>query len=291
VAAGPEDDKRRSEIKFIVGTVDVNTGEGSRSIVRTDAATADISQRSSVGVDVDQSKSTGLSTYRGQATLSTGDSKVTLRERERAVAVAGTGTISAKVRLPETPTLQRPDENAAFDPKKKAPVEMRWSAVKDAARYRLQIAHSRLFIPDSVIIDQSDRIRPETTVMVNEEGTFFWRVAALGKGNLASEWSAPRKFKVQASAAAGASSGPEAAPPALVLQRPQVNGTIVIVTGKADPGAGVTVNGEPAETDSTGTFRKVISFTKEGLNTVEVRASDGAGNQTVRRENVVIQIF
>jgi hypothetical protein len=291
VAAGPADDMRRSEIKFIVGTVDVNTGEGSRSIVRTDAATADIAQRSSVGVDVDQQKSTGLSTYRGQATLSTADSKVTLRERERAVAVVGTGAISAKVRLPEVPALLRPDDNAAFDPKKKAPVEMRWSIVKDAVRYRLQIAHSRLFIPDSVIADLSDRVRNEATVTVNEEGTFFWRVAALGKGNLASEWSAPRKFKVLSTGAASAAASSEAVPPALSMQRPQVNGTIVIVTGKTDPGAGVTVNGEPAETDATGTFRKVISFSKEGLNTVEVRAADGAGNQTVRRENVIIQIF
>ena len=291
VAAGPEEDKRRSEIKFIVGTVDVNTGEGSRSIVKTDAATADIAQRSSVGVDVDQAKSTGLSTYRGQATLSTGESKVTLHERERAVAQVGSGTISPKVRLPETPTLLRPDENASFDPKKKAPVEIRWSVVKDAIRYRLQIAHSRLFIPDSVIVDLSDRVRNEATVTVNEEGTFFWRVAALGKGNLASEWSAPRKFKVLASGAASSAPGPEAASPTLTLQRSQVNGTIVIVTGKIDSGASVTVNGEPAEIDATGTFRKVISFNKEGLNTVEVRATDGAGNQTVRRENVIIQIF
>ena len=40
--AGEGEPKRQSEIKFIVGTVDINTGEGSRSIVRTDAATADI---------------------------------------------------------------------------------------------------------------------------------------------------------------------------------------------------------------------------------------------------------
>lgn len=291
VTAGPAEDKRRSEIKFIVGTIDVNTGEGSRSIVKTDAATADIAQRSSVGMDVDQGKSTGLSTYRGQATLSTGESKVTLHDRERAVAVAGSGTISPKVRLPEAPILLRPDENASFDPKKKAPVEMRWSVVKDAMRYRLQIAHSRLFIPDSVIVDLSDRVRNDATVTVNEEGTFFWRVATLGKGNLASEWSAPRKFKVLTSGAASAAPGPEAAPPTLSLQRLQATGTIVIVTGKTDSGASVTVNGEPAETDATGTFRKVISFNKEGLNTVEVRATDGAGNQTVRRENVVIQIF
>jgi hypothetical protein len=289
ISAGPEEGKRRSEIKFIVGTVDVNTGEGSRSIVRTDSGTADIAQRSSVGVDVDETKAVGISTYRGEATLSTGGSKMVLKERERAVAVAGGGAIGPKVRLPETPSLLRPDDNATFNSRKKEPIEIKWSPVKDVTRYRLQIAQSRLFIPDSVIVDLADRVRSEASVTVNEEGSFFWRVAALGKGNLSSDWSAPRKFKV--SAGQGALAGGDGTPPSLSVQRPQVNGTIVIVAGKTDPGVAVSVNSEPAETDAAGNFRKIISLSREGLNTVEIRAVDGAGRQTVRRENVVIQIF
>jgi len=289
VSVGPEADKRRSEIKFIVGTVDVNTGEGSRSIVRTDAATANIASRSSVGLDVDKSKSTGLSTYRGEATLSTQGASVTLRERERAVASGGTGLISEKVHLPETPRLLRPEDNVTFDARKKEPIHIGWSAAKEATRYRLQIAQSRLFIPDTIIVDLADRTRTEATVTVNEEGAFFWRVAALGKGNLSSEWSAARKFKVLSDASR--TTGPDTVPPDLVVQRPQVNGTLVIVTGRTEPGATVTVNGEPADTDAAGSFKKIISVAREGLNTIEVRAVDGAGNQTVRRENVVIQIF
>ena len=80
-------------------------------------------------------------------------------------------------------------------------------------------------------------------------------------------------------------------PPDLVLNRPQVNGTLVIVSGRTEPGATVTVNGEAADLDASGSFKKVISMTREGINTVVVRAVDGAGNETVRRENVVIEIF
>lgn len=280
---------RRSEIKFIVGTVDIDTGDSSSSTVMTDAARAEIASRSSVGVDVDQSKTTGLSTYRGSATLATGDARVTVGERERAVASYGGGGISAKTRIPDAPSPRRPEDGSVYDLKAPSPIHLAWTPVRESARYRLQIAQSRLFVPDSIIVDLSDRTRPEANVTVNEEGSYFWRVAALGKGGLSSEWSAARRFKVTAGGSkAGA---PDTVPPDLVLARPQVNGTIVIVSGKTEAGASVTVNGEPADPDSTGGFKKIISIHREGLNVVEVKAVDGAGNQTVRSENVVIQYF
>ena len=65
------------------------------------------------------------------------------------------------------------------------------------SRYRLQIARSRLFIPDSIVI-VDDRPRPEAVVTVTEEGAFYWRVATIGKGNVISEWSPTRRFKVLA---------------------------------------------------------------------------------------------
>ena len=280
---------RRSEIKFIVGTVDIDTGESSRSTVMTDAARAEIASRSSVGVDVDQTKSTGLSTYRGSATLATGDSQVTVEARERAVAAYGGGGISAKSRIPDSPSPKLPEDGSVFILKDRTPIRLVWTAVRESGRYRLQIAQSRLFVPDSIIVDLSDRVRPEASVTVNEEGSYFWRVGALGKGGLSSEWSPTRRFKVTAG---GPKSGtPDTAPPDLVLARPQVNGTIVIVSGKTESGASVTVNGEPADPDATGSFKKIISINREGLNVVEVKAVDGAGNQTVRAENVVIQYF
>jgi len=288
-AGSGEEGMRRSEIKFIVGTVDVNTGEGSRSIVRTDAVTADIAQRSSVGLDVDAARNTGVSAFRGSAELSTGTgARVTLGERER--TVASTSGIAPKVRLPEPPRQLAPDENVTLDARKKEPIVLRWTSVKDAGRYRLQIAQSRLFVPDSIVADLSDRTRPEASVTVNDEGSFYWRVATIARGSgLVSEWSAARRFKVLSPT--GRAGVPDTTPPDLVLQRPQVNGTLVIVSGRTEPGASVTVNGEPADPDPSGSFKKIISLQKEGLNVVEVKAVDGAGNQTVRRENVVIQIF
>jgi len=285
--AGEGEPKRQSEIKFIVGTVDIDTGEGSRSIVRTDAATADIGARSNVGVDVDTSKTTGVSAYRGRVTLSTGSGSVTLGDRERVVARVGTG-LGPKTVLPDPPRPLAPDDTAVFDLNRREPVTLKWSPVPNAVRYRLQIARSRLFIPDS-ILSVDDRARPEAAVTATEEGAFYWRVATLGKGNVVSEWSPTRRFKVLAGGPR--SGGPDTVPPELVLSRPQVNGTLVILSGRSEPGSSVTVNGEPADVDATGAFKKVISFQREGVNVLTVRAVDGAGNETLRRETVMIEVY
>ncbi len=286
-AGGPGEEKHRSEIKLVVGVIDTNTGEGTRSIVRTDAATADIASKSSVGVDVDPSRATGVSTYRGSATLSTEKGeKVTIAEHERVVASARGGGFGPKIRLPDTPSPAAPDNNVVLDLRRAEQVSIRWSRVPEASRYRLQIARSRLFIPDSIIVDLNDRQKTEAVVNVTEEGSFFWRVAALSKANLASEWSAARRFKVVSGNASGS---PDKRPPDLVLERSKVIGNLVMVSGKTEPGAMVTVNGEPADLDSTGAFRKMISMDRDGLSTIVVKASDGSGNETVRKENVLIQ--
>ena len=280
--------QRQSEIKFIVGTVDVDTGEGSRSIVRTDAAVADIASRSAVGVDVDRTRTTGVSAYRGRVTLSTDSGSVTLRDRERVVARLGPGGLGAKVTLPDPPRPLAPDDTAVFDLNRRQPVTLKWAPAGAGARYRLQIARSRLFIPDSIVV-VDDRPKPEAIITVTEEGAFYWRVATLGAGNVASEWSPTRRFKMLAGGPR--SGGPDTVPPELVLARPQVNGTLVILSGRTEPGSGVSVNGEPADVDATGAFKKVISFQREGVNVIAVRAVDGAGNETLRRETVMIEVY
>lgn len=285
---GAGETRRQSEIKFIVGTVDINTGEGSRSIVRTDAATADIASRSTVGVDVDPSRTTGVSAFRGRVTLSTESGSVTLGERERVVARAGAGGLGPKVKLPDPPRMLAPDDATVFDLNRRQPVTLRWTPLKEATRYRLQIARSRLFIPDSIILTD-DRPRPEATIEVQEEGSFYWRVATLGAGAVVSEWSPTRRFRVLRGGRI--SGGPDTVPPELVLSRPQVSGTLVILSGRTEPGAALTVNGEPADVEASGAFKKVISMHREGVNVLVVRAVDGAGNETVRRETVMIDVY
>jgi hypothetical protein len=78
-------------------------------------------------------------------------------------------------------------------------------------------------------------------------------------------------------------------PPDLVVFRPQVIGTTVIVSGKTEPGAKVTVNGEEADVDATGVFRKVINLPGGGVKPITIRAVGSSGLETLRKESVLVQ--
>ena len=285
--AGPGEEGKRSGIKLVVGVIDTNTGENTRTTVKTDAATADIGSKSSVAIDVDTSKTTGVSAFRGNATLTTENGqRVVLNDGERVVASARSGVLSPKVRIPDAPEPLAPDNNATFDLRKQEPVKLKWSAVREVARYHLQISRSKLFITDSLIQDLNDRVKTEVGISLVEEGTFFWRVAALGKGAVTSDWSEMRRFKV---AAGNLASAGKTRPPDLVLDRPKIISNYVLVSGKTDPGSSVTVNGEPADVAAGGVFKKMVLVTEEGQQWIVVKAIDGAGNETVKRESVLIQ--
>jgi hypothetical protein len=275
---------KASGAKIVVGASDVTTGERGRSILTTDVARADISKNSAVGVDSD-STTMNVATFRGKATLSTGNGpSVVLGERER--AAASRGGIGEKQRLPEPPEPLTPDDHAVFE-LGRSEVVLRWSAVKDATQYEFEIARSRLFVPDSISVKQT-RPKTETKIRVAEPGLYFWRVQSvrLEPRPLESGWTVPRRFKVVAEAEKAENTG---VPPDLVVYRPQVIGTTVIVSGKTEPGAKVTVNGEEADVDATGIFRKVINLPGGGVKPITIRAVGSSGLETLRKESVLVQ--
>lgn len=277
-----------SGAKIVIGSVETDTGDRGRVSLTTDAAHAEIARNSAVSIETDATR-TGLSTYRGEATLSTSSGQsVVLGERERAEVTKEKGTIGEKQRLPETPTILEPDDNAIFELGKRD-VLLRWSAVKEASLFQVQVARSRLFVPDSI---ERSKDFPKTTTEVrlkaNDVGLYFWRVQTIRRDprEVASGWSAPRRFKVVPHDTAAEKAG---VPPDLVVNRPQVIGNTLIVSGKTEPGATVTVAGEPADVDATGVFRKVITVTGEGLKVITIRAVNAAGLETLKKESVLIQ--
>ncbi len=283
------DGERVSGAKAVVGNVELDTGEGGRSTLTTDAARVDIAPSSAVSVDTDAER-TGVSTFRGRAQLSTSAGRsVTLGEHERAEASKQRGTISEKKRLPDPPALLEPEDNAVFEIGRKD-VTIRWSPVKDATGYQVQVARSRLFVPDSLFGSTAECPRTKTAarIPVTEAGLYFWRIQSVRRDprELLSGWSVPRRFKLVSQNAAAERTG---VPPELVVNRPQVIGNTVIVSGKTEPGATVTVAGEPADVDSTGVFRKVISVGGEGLRVITIRAINSVGLDTVKKESVLVQ--
>lgn len=281
------DTSKRVQVNIVIGEVNLQTGEQSRSVVTTDKATADVSQSSNVAIGSDKERNTRGDVLKGQAVISvtrTGE-KFTLGERES--VTIGAGGAGPRVRLPDAPGLLVPDDNATFDLRKVEPV-LKWSPVREAVRYKLQIARNRFFIPDSLVLNLSDRIHADATVQVTEEGTYFWRVATINKANVTSEWSPYRKFRMETTAASS-TPGRLKRPPSLSVRPPSVFDNIVTIAGKTDAGAAVTVNGEAVTLDPTGEFKKVISLASEGTSVIEVKAVDAFGNEAIRKVQVFVQ--
>ena len=275
-----------SQIKMISGAVNVYTS-GSISTVSTDAATAAIDRDSRVSVDVAPGDKTEVTSFRGRATVSTGKETVVLEGQERIAAAVGNRVISPKITLPDSPQPTLPADNRIYDLKTGDQVDLKWTKVPGAARYRLQISRSRLFVPDSTEVDLDDRVQASSRVKVSREGSYFWRVAAIDSSSIASDWSLVRRFKmVTEPVKAG---GGDGKPPELAVFSPQQMGNLFLIYGKTEPGAIVTVNAEPADVEPDGSFKKTITVERDGAAMLTIKAVDASGNETVKRVRVFVE--
>lgn len=276
-----------SQIKMVSGALNVYTANSS-STVTTDAATANVAKGSRVGIDVAQGEKIEVTAFRGNATVSTGKETVVLADREKIVAGVRTGITTAKVVVPETPQAMQPADNGVYDLKTGDQIDIHWGVIKNAVRYRLQISRSRLFVPDATDVDLDDRKTTTTRVRVSREGSYFWRVAAINADGVSSDWSQVRRFKMLTEPPPVATGGQ---PPPLTVSTPQQMGNLFLIFGKTAPGAIVTVNAEPADVEADGAFKKTITFDREGYAMLIVKAVDPAGNETVKKLRVFVELL
>jgi hypothetical protein len=275
-----------SEVKIVSGAVNVYTST-SPSTVATDDATAAIERNSRVSVDVAQGEKTEVTTYRGKTTVSTGLNTVTLEGRQRVVASARTGALSTRVSLPESPLPILPADNRTFDLASGGDVDLKWSRVPDAARYRIQISRSRLFVPDANEVDLDDRTGLSSRIKVSREGPYFWRIAAIDRAGVSSDWSSVRRFRMlEEPVRAGTG---DTIPPELSVLPPQQMGNLFLIFGKTERGAVVTVNADPADVATDGSFKKTVTIERDGYAMLVIKAVDASGNETIRRMRVFVE--
>ena len=157
--------------------------------------------------------------------------------------------------------------------------------MRGARRYALQISRHALFVDN--VIDVDDRKRPGSRVGLRGEGSFLWRVAAIGAQNLQGPWSELRRFRV--SSVTGDEAEADTTPPELELDDIQSYGSLFILRGRAEPGARVWVNEEAVTVDAEGRFTKTVQLSQEGWAFIDVRAMDAWDNEASRRQRVFVE--
>jgi len=286
----PAKNKKDNTVQMRVGRLEVNTSDDI-STVRTPGTQVVIQSESTAQVDVDDKndKTDVVSVKGGLSVESTkGGPAVRLASGEQLTA-SKEGDLSDKSQYVAPPALQLPGENQVYQATGDMTIEFAWTAQRQAAAYQLQVSRSRLF---SALEIDARRDDTRAKVRVTSAGFFYWRVASIDANGQVGVFSPFRRFRVAGlgGATPSPSGGSDKTPPELSIKRPtSLGGQFYLIEGKAEAGATVFVNDEEIGTESDGSFRKLVSFNKVGINTVVVKAVDPAGNQAVQRVNVYVE--
>jgi FecR protein len=271
-------------IQMEYGWVDLNTAQSS-SNVKTPGAVATVKQESEAFVAVDKGSNEGrFGAFSGGMELSSkGGLKRDIQSMQQVVQTGD--LLSEPIALPDRPELATPTDNLELDLERAREVVLAWQPVQNAARYALQVSRNHLFVDN--VIDVTNRTKTRATLGLRGEGTFQWRVAAFGKDGVQGPWSKPWKFRV--ASMRDLSGEADRTPPKLELEDVKSYGSIFIVGGRTEPGCRLEINGEQVKTAADGSFTKTVQLAKEGWSFIEIRARDGAGNETVRRHRVFVE--
>jgi len=287
----PARNRKDNTVQMRVGRLEVNTSEDV-STVRTPGTQVVIQSESTAQVDVDDdSDETDVVSIKGGLSVEStkGGPTVRLASGEQLTA-SKEGDLSDKRPYVSPPALQSPGENQVFQATADMTIEFHWAPQRQAAAYQLQVSRSRLF---SALEIDAQRDDTRARVRVTSEGFFYWRVASIDADGKVGVFSPFRRFRVAGlggPVTPSPSAGSDKTPPELSIKRPtSLGGQFYLIEGKAEAGATVFVNDEEIGTEPDGTFRKLVSFNKVGINTVVVKAVDPAGNQAVQRVNVYVE--
>ena len=288
-AINPTTKRKDNAVQMRVGRLEINTTEDVGT-VRTPGTEVVVSSDSTAQVDVDeQDKETKVVAVKGTTAVSPakGGTAVALARGEQ-ISATDQGTIGTKSNYVSPPALQSPSENQLFQGAQGMTVEFSWAEQPKAQGNQLQVSPSRLF---SALEIDAKRLDGHARVKVTSEGSFYWRVASLDSDGKPGPMSSFRRFRVTG---LGTNITPTASadktPPTLELKKPtSLGGQFYLIEGKAEAGATVFVDDVEISIESDGTFRKLVSFTKIGLNTVVVRAVDPAANQTLKRVPIFVE--
>ncbi len=282
---------RRVSEKLNWGVIEASTQKsnvsGSYHELATDSARAKAGDQGEYRIE--HSEDSGRSSFSaftgGALEIATADRKTSLAEGERVVATRD-GGLSGKDVVPGAPRQVSPQDQKVFVTESDAGMEISlgWDAVPGAVRYHLVIAAESLFTRPMY-----DAMRNETRVPIDVgPGEYYWRVAAVNAAGLESKFSETRSFRVSNQRIRDDT---DTTPPDLEVSDSVLTGSMLILSGRTEPGATLWIDNERQEIDEAGAFYTVIRLRNEGWNDVVVVAQDAAGNEKRIRHRVHVDEY
>lgn len=279
-----QDHASQVAVHLNTGQVDLNTGTwqipGSKAEVSFEDAVADAQANSRMNVRSDPTTNEQQVTVdSGSAELNRGSEHVDIGQYERATFTGASGAIT-KTQVLAPPELTEPlnlQPLIVADPQHD-PVHFAWNASATAKEYDLQASTTTSF--NHIV---TERKTAETAVDISGfgPGDYFWRVRAIDdKGNV-SDPSDSYKFTLVAQ-------GKEQEM-VLDVDGTELQGNVVEVIGRTEPGAALIINGEEvADIQSDGHFRYFTPPMARGSHTIVITGQNRRGGTAIKRVDVVI---
>jgi hypothetical protein len=279
-----QDHASQVAVHLNTGQVDLNTGTwqipGSKAEVSFQDAVADAQANSRVNVRSDPATNEQQVTVdSGSAELNRGSEHVDIGQYERA-AFTGAGGPITKSQVLAPPELTEPlnlQPIIVADPKQD-PVHFAWNPSATAKEYDLQTSTTTSF---SHIVMERKTTATSIDISGFEPGDYFWRVRAIDDKDNVSDPSDSYKFTLVAQ-------GKEQEM-VLDVDGTELQGNVVEVIGRTEPGAALIINGEEvADIQSDGRFRYFTPPMARGSHTIVITGQNRRGGTAIKRVDVVI---
>jgi hypothetical protein len=239
------------------GRINFSVGEQKAEIVTPTARTT--AESHSFGdIQVNEEGATGVKVFGGRARVeTTRDQRITLLANE-AVQVDAAGNAGAKLALPPPPALVAPPTRTQIP--KDAVARLSWTASPGGVSYRLAIDYN---VTQANLLLSAALDAPGLTDTAHELrgldiGRYFWRVAAVNAAGLEGAFSRTSLFSVVPPAPQPVANVARATARLLLESVDEVAPGVVLVAGRADPRAAVTLNGVRVRLAADGSFSECL---------------------------------
>ena len=265
------------------GQVDLATGTwevpGSKAEVSFENAVASLQANTRAAVRSDpETKQQEITVASGSAELNRGNEHMDIGQFERVAFPTGGQMTKSQVLAP--PELVQPlnlQPITVNDPKHD-PVHFAWNSVATAKNYDFQISTTAAF--NHVVMNK--KISNESVEITGlDPGDYFWRVRAIDAEGKTSDVSDPFKFILVVH-------GKEQEM-LLEVDSTELNGNVVEVIGRTEPGAALIINGEQvASIQPDGHFRHFLPAMVKGSHEIILTGQNRRGGTSTKRVEVVI---
>ena len=237
------------------------------------------------GVAVQESGESNIKLYSGTAKVETKTGETLQLEANTQVKVDAAGKAAPAHSLPPVPALLAPQHQTeiTYQDPARATTLLVWKPVPGAAGYHVMLDYNAYF--NRPLVDRSGITESSVEVRGLDVGKYYWRVAAVDKNGNQGQFSDFFRFSVAAPGRAPGAGGP---PPPLTIQSLEVRSNILLIKGRTEAGASVTVNGQRVPVLDDGSFNEFITLEKPGRQVVTIRATSINGGVNTQQRSVVV---